>query len=165
MERENLSFRSAELTVKMTRGSWRFKPLSRAPGGSPCGSDYKESTCNAGDTGSIHGLGRSPGEGHGYPLQYFCLWNPMDRGAWQGCSPWGCRESYMTEHVHTHTQPTHTSQSTRSTFTKSQTRPSMCTHTPPQSTRSTFTKSQTRPSMYTHTPPQSTRSTFTKSRT
>ena len=108
MERENLSFRSAELTVKMTRGSWRFKHLSRVPGGSPCGSDYKESTCNAGDTGSTHGLGRSPGEGHGYPLQYFHLWNPMDRGAWQGCSPWGCRESYTTEHVHTHTHNPHT---------------------------------------------------------
>ena len=46
------------------------------------GSDNKESVCNAGDSGSIPGLGRSPGEGNGYPLQYSCLWNPMDRGAW-----------------------------------------------------------------------------------
>ena len=42
----------------------------------------KESACNAGDPGSIPGLGRSPGEGHGNPLQYSCLENPMDRGAW-----------------------------------------------------------------------------------
>ena len=41
----------------------------------------KESACNAGD--SISGLGRYPGEGNGNPLQYSCLENPMDRGAWQ----------------------------------------------------------------------------------
>ena len=41
------------------------------------------STCNAGDPGSIPGSGRSPGEGNGNPLQYSCLGNPMDRGAWQ----------------------------------------------------------------------------------
>ena len=43
----------------------------------------KESACNAGDLGLIPGLGRSPGEGYGYPLQYSCLENPMDRRAWQ----------------------------------------------------------------------------------
>ena len=46
----------------------------------------KESTCNvgdAGDMGSIPGSGRSPGGGHGNPLQYSCLENPMDRGAWR----------------------------------------------------------------------------------
>ena len=48
----------------------------------PRGSDSKESACNAGDQGSIPGLGRSPGGGHGNPLQYSCLENPMDRGAW-----------------------------------------------------------------------------------
>ena len=42
-----------------------------------------ESACNAGDLGSVLGSGRSPGEGNGYPLQYSCLKNPMDRGAWQ----------------------------------------------------------------------------------
>ena len=47
------------------------------------GSESKESTCNAGDLGSIPGLGRSPGVGHGNPLQYSCLENHMDRGAWQ----------------------------------------------------------------------------------
>ena len=43
----------------------------------------KESTCNAGDPGWIHVLGRSPGEGNGNPLHSFCLGNPMDKGAWQ----------------------------------------------------------------------------------
>ena len=47
------------------------------------GSDGKESACNAGDLGLIPGLGRLPGEGNGNPLQYSCLENFMDRGAWQ----------------------------------------------------------------------------------
>ena len=42
----------------------------------------KASACNAGDLGSIPGSGRSPGEGNGNPLQYSCLENPMDGGAW-----------------------------------------------------------------------------------
>ena len=46
------------------------------------GSDGKEYTCNVGDLGSIPELGRSPGEGKGYPVQYSCLENPMDRGTW-----------------------------------------------------------------------------------
>ena len=50
--------------------------------GFPGGSDSKESTYNAGDLGSILGLGRSPGGEHGNPLQYSCLENPMNRGAW-----------------------------------------------------------------------------------
>ena len=49
----------------------------------PGGSDGKEFTCNMGNLGSIPGLGRSPGEGNVYPLQYSGLENPMDRGAWQ----------------------------------------------------------------------------------
>ena len=48
----------------------------------PGGSDGKASTYNAGDLGSIPGLGRSPGEGNGNPLQYSCLENSMDGGAW-----------------------------------------------------------------------------------
>ena len=43
----------------------------------------QESTCDAGDTGSIPGSGRSPGKGNGNPLQYSCLENPLDRGAWR----------------------------------------------------------------------------------
>ena len=50
---------------------------------SPGGSDGKESTCNGEDPDSIPGSGRSPGERNGNPLQYSCLGNPMDRGAWQ----------------------------------------------------------------------------------
>ena len=50
--------------------------------GFPAGSDGKASACNAGDPGSIPGLGRSPGGGHGNPLQHSCLENPMDKGAW-----------------------------------------------------------------------------------
>ena len=49
----------------------------------PGGSDGKESSGNVGDLGSIPGLGRSPGEGNVYPLQYSGLENPMDREAWQ----------------------------------------------------------------------------------
>ena len=49
----------------------------------PGGLDGKESTCNAGDPGSIPGSGRSPGEGNGNPLQYSCLENSKDRGAWR----------------------------------------------------------------------------------
>ena len=49
----------------------------------PGGSDGKASVYNAGDPGSIPGLGRSLGEGNGNPLQDYCLENPMDRGAWQ----------------------------------------------------------------------------------
>ena len=50
--------------------------------GFPGGSDGEESVCDAGASGLIPGLGKSPGEANGYPLQYF-LENPMDRGAWQ----------------------------------------------------------------------------------
>ena len=48
----------------------------------PGGSDGKASVYNVGDQGSIPGLGGSPGEGNGNPLQHSCLENPMDRGAW-----------------------------------------------------------------------------------
>ena len=48
----------------------------------PGGSDGKASVYNAGDLGSIPGWGRSTGEGNGNPLQYYCLENPMERGAW-----------------------------------------------------------------------------------
>ena len=48
----------------------------------PGGSEVKVSACNAGDLGSIPGLGRSPGDGKGNPLHYSCLENSIDRGAW-----------------------------------------------------------------------------------
>ena len=50
--------------------------------GFPYSSVSKESACKAGDPGLILGSGRSPGEGNGNPLQYSCLENPMDKGAW-----------------------------------------------------------------------------------
>ena len=77
--------------------AWRI-PGMREPGGLPSmgshslwplpllgfpgGSDSKESACNAGDPGLVPGSGKSPGEGNGNPLQYSCLENPRDEGAW-----------------------------------------------------------------------------------
>ena len=60
-------------------------------------SDGKESACNVGDPGSIPGLGRSSGEGDGYPLQYSCLENPKDRGAWWATTVHGVAELDTTE--------------------------------------------------------------------
>ena len=65
--------------------------------GFPGGSGGKESASNAGDLGSIPGLGRSPREGHGNPLQCSCLENPHGQRSLVGCSPWGHRESDRTE--------------------------------------------------------------------
>ena len=64
--------------------------------GLPGSSDGKESACNAGDPDSIPGLGRSPGEGNGNPLQYSCLENSIDR-------PWDHKKSDTAEQL-THTQ-------------------------------------------------------------
>ena len=61
--------------------------------GFPGGSDGKESACNVGDPGSIPGMGRSPAEGKGYPLQYSGLENSMD------CIVWGCKELDMIERL------------------------------------------------------------------
>ena len=70
-----------------------FPKTSQIPGGS----DSQESTCNAGDLGSIPGSGRSPGGGHGNPLQYSCLENPHGQRSLVGYSPWGHKESDMTK--------------------------------------------------------------------
>ena len=77
----------------------RFDSGSTLEGGFPGGSGDKESACNAGDPGLIPGSGRSPGEGKGKPLQYSCLENPMDRGAWW-TTVRGVTESDTTEHAH-----------------------------------------------------------------
>ena len=61
------------------------------------GSDSKESICNAGATGSIPVLERSPGGGNGNPIQYSCLENPHGQRSLAGYSPWGHKESDMTE--------------------------------------------------------------------
>ena len=60
----------------------------------------KESTCSVGDPGLIAGWGRCPGEGHGNPLQYSCLENSMDRGAWRA-TVHGVAELDRTEHIYT----------------------------------------------------------------
>ena len=59
-----------------------FIYLAVSDQGFPGGSDSKACACNAGDLGSIPGSGRSPGEGNGNPLQFSCLENSMDEGAW-----------------------------------------------------------------------------------
>ena len=64
------------------------------------GSVVKNLLANAGDSSSILGSGRFPGEGSGNPLQYSCLENPKDRGAWRGYNPPGLKESDTTEHTH-----------------------------------------------------------------
>ena len=65
------------------------------------GSEIKAYACNVGDLGSIPGLGRSPGEGNGTPLQYSCLENPMEGGAW-GATVHGVAESDKTVQLHVH---------------------------------------------------------------
>ena len=69
--------------------------------GFPGGSDGKESACSVGDLSSIPGSGRSPREGNSNPLQYSCLENPMDGGAWHAIVH-GVAQSDMTEQLHFH---------------------------------------------------------------
>ena len=71
--------------------------------GFPGGSDVKESAYNAGDLGSIAGLGRSPGGRHGNSLQYSCLENSHGWRSLVGYSPWGRKELDTTEQLSTHT--------------------------------------------------------------
>ena len=68
----------------------------------PDGTVGTEFVCNAGDKGLIPGSGRSPGEGNGNPLQYSYLENPMEGRSMVGYSPWGRKESDMTERLHFH---------------------------------------------------------------
>ena len=65
----------------------------------PGGSDGRESACNVGDLHLIPELGRSPGGGHGSPLQYSCLENPHGPRSLEGYSPWGLKESDITERL------------------------------------------------------------------
>ena len=75
--------------------------ISQSLWGFPGGSDSKESICNLGDPGSIPGLGRSPGGGHGHLLQYACLENPHGQRSLVGYSPRGHKESDTTEQLST----------------------------------------------------------------
>ena len=73
------------ISTSTNRQCFLYPPkLCRTPAGhtSVDGSDGKDSACNVRDLGLNPGLGKSPGEGNGNPLQYSCLENPMDRGAW-----------------------------------------------------------------------------------
>ena len=67
----------------------------------PGGSDGKESACDAGDPASVPGSGRTPGEGNGYPLQYSCLENSMDRRMWWATAHGVTEESDMSEQLST----------------------------------------------------------------
>ena len=75
--------------------------------GFPGGPSGKESACNAGHMDTIPGLGRSPGGGHGNPLQYSCLEKPHGQRSLAGYSPWGRRELDTTERLSTaqHKEP------------------------------------------------------------
>ena len=74
-----------------------FIPLFKKYWGFPGGSDGKESACNAGDPGSIPGSGRSPGEENGNPTPVFFPGKSHGQRSLEGYSPWGCKESDMTE--------------------------------------------------------------------
>ena len=89
--------------------------------GFPGSSMGKEFACNVGDMGSTPGSGRSPGEGHGNPLQYSCLENPIDGGRSLGSySPQRCKESDKTEATeHTHIQTFEELDSGKYSFTNS----------------------------------------------
>ena len=71
------------LNLKSSPEIQKHLQLAHPMPGLPWWLSGKEMTCNAGDTASIPGSGRSPGVGNGNPLQYSCLGNPMDRGAWR----------------------------------------------------------------------------------
>ena len=85
------------MTKKKTNLQTKMTP--RRAVGFPGGSDGKESACNAGVLGSIPGLGRSPGGGHGNSLQYSCLENPHGQRSLTGYSPWGHKELEMIERL------------------------------------------------------------------
>ena len=81
-----------------------YKVLLTYSKGFPGGLVVKDPLVNAGDTGSIPGLERSPGEGHGNPLHYCCLENPMDRGAWRATVHRVAKSQVQLKQLSTHTQ-------------------------------------------------------------
>ena len=80
------------------RRAWQPTPVFL---GFPVGSDSKESSCNVGDLASVPELGRSPGGGHGNPLQYSCLENPYGQRSLVSYGERGCKELDMTEQLGT----------------------------------------------------------------
>ena len=92
------TYQKADLPLTHCRFKWgRFLPRDTG------GSDGKESACNARNPGLMPGLGRSPGEGNGNPLQYPCLENPMDGGAWWATVHGVAKELNTTLQLNTHT--------------------------------------------------------------
>ena len=103
---ENI-FEPHSITIELLTYGWKFYFSSsfyfliyilKLPGGS----DSKETACNAGDPGSIPGLGRSPGEGNANPFPYSCLGNPINRAVWRATVCGVTKESDTTEQI-THT--------------------------------------------------------------
>ena len=90
-----------------TRRSQVFLPKGSYRWGFPGGSNGKEPACNVGDLGSVPERGRSPGEGHDNPLQYFRLENPRDRGAWWTTIHGATKSRTWLSNTHRHTR-THT---------------------------------------------------------
>ena len=88
---------SARLLVRGAASSFRFLSEIWAYRGFPGGSDGKESACNTGDTRSVPGLERFPGEGNGSPLQCSCLEKSHGQRSLPGNSPWSHKESDMTK--------------------------------------------------------------------
>ena len=86
------------LSCDLDMGSYRKEVTE---GGFPGSLAGKESACSVGDLGSIPGLGRFPGGGHGNPLQYSCLENPQGQRSLVGYSPWGHTELDKTEQLST----------------------------------------------------------------
>ena len=89
---------SQKITIWLMAWFHLYK-VSKIVKGFPCAPDDKESACNMGDLGSIPGLGRTPGEGNGYPLQYSCLENSMDRETWEAWCLHGWATSTFTDHL------------------------------------------------------------------
>ena len=92
VEKNQLHFILEKVPIKLAR----LEQPHQYWQGFPSDSVVKNMSAMAGDTGSIPGSGRSPGEGNGNPLQYSCLGNPMDRGAWQATGDGVTKESDTT---------------------------------------------------------------------
>ena len=102
--RESVRLGQKDELVKLESHS-TFEEQQAWPGHFAGSSVSKESACNAGDLGSIPGLGRSPEGGHSNPLQYSCLENPHGQRSLAGYSLWSCKESDVTEQLSTQVWP------------------------------------------------------------